>query len=245
MHIVCFCRDVDPLRVLLLRLTFYAFLSLQLKCAYLVPAKVPLQRRRYSTGSRPQRRGGAPHAKRITRNARSPSVIKTITTSRGGRRGSVASPPMKTRRRSRRGAVTSPARRLIGATCWGCPRCRLPATPRCRHRVGHRRPRVTRMWARARDKQLALPERTSGRSALAWRPVGRAPPSRREPRPAKLTPPRRSEQRSAPVCQLYDGSDRPNSDSLQRRRSRGKSTDSARSPSAPRAVESGAAPWRM
>jgi hypothetical protein len=29
---------------------------------------------------------------------------------------------------------------------------------------------------------------TSGQSALAWRPVGRAPPSRRELRPAKLTP---------------------------------------------------------
>jgi hypothetical protein len=45
-----------------------------------------------------------------------------------------------------------------------------------------------RMWARARDKQLALPRRTSGRSALAWRLAGRVPSSRREPRPAKLTP---------------------------------------------------------
>jgi hypothetical protein len=95
---------------------------------------------------------------------------------------------MKTRRRSHRGAATSPARWLTGATCRGRPRRRLPATPKCRHRGGHRRLRATRMLARARDKQLALLERTSERSALAWRPARRAPPSRREPRPAKLTP---------------------------------------------------------
>jgi hypothetical protein len=41
MHLVFFCRDVDLLGVLL-RWTFYAFLLLQLKCAYLVPAKAPL-----------------------------------------------------------------------------------------------------------------------------------------------------------------------------------------------------------
>jgi hypothetical protein len=81
-----------------------------------------------------------------------------------------------------------PARRWTGATCRGRPRHRLPAPPKCHHRGSRRRPRTTRMWDRARDKQLTLPERTSGRSALAWRPAGRAPPSRREPRPAKLTP---------------------------------------------------------
>jgi hypothetical protein len=46
---------------------------------------------------------------------------------------------------------------------------------------------VTRMWAQARDKQLALSLRTSG-FALVWRPAGRAPPRRRESRPAKPTP---------------------------------------------------------
>jgi hypothetical protein len=44
---------------------------------------------------------------------------------------------------------------------------------------------------------------------------------------------------------LYDGSDRPNSDSLQRRRSRAKSTDSASTPSVPQAVDSSAALRRM
>jgi hypothetical protein len=63
-----------------------------------------------------------------------------------------------------------------------------PCATKCHHRSGRRRPRVTRMWASARDKQLALPERTSGRSARAWRLAGRVPPSHRGPRPAKLTP---------------------------------------------------------
>jgi hypothetical protein len=43
MHLVCFCCDVDLLEGPLLRLTPSALLSLQLKCAYLVPAKAPLQ----------------------------------------------------------------------------------------------------------------------------------------------------------------------------------------------------------
>jgi hypothetical protein len=106
---------------------------------------------------------------------------------------------MKTRRLSHRGAATLPVRRSTGAKCRGRPRRRLPTTPKCRRRDSHRRPRATRLWARARDKLLALPERTSGRSALAWRPAKWVPPSRREPHPAKLTPRggRRSVRRSS------------------------------------------------
>jgi hypothetical protein len=129
-----------------------------------------------------------PHAKHSTKNARSPSAIETITAVRGERRGSVASLLTKTRRRSRRGAATSLVRRLTGARCRGHTRRRLPARPKCRHRGGHKQPRATRKWGRARDKQLILPERTSGRSALAWRPACQAPPGRRVPRSAKLTP---------------------------------------------------------
>jgi hypothetical protein len=44
--------------------------------------------------------------------------------------------------------------------------------------------------------------------------------------------------------QLYDGSDCPDSDSLQRRRSRGRSSDSASTPSVQQA-EPSAAPWRL
>jgi hypothetical protein len=100
---------------------------------------------------------------------------------------------------------------------------------------------ATRLWARAHVKWLALPERSSGRSGLTWRPAGghlrvaeiRTPPNR---------PSRRSEERPASACQLYDGFDRPDSDSLQRRRSRGKSSDSASTTSAPQEAEPGAAP---
>jgi hypothetical protein len=141
----------------------------------------------------------------------------------------VVSPLMKTRRRSRRGAATLPARRWTGGTCRGRPRRRLPTPLKCHLRGGRRQSHATRMWARARDKQLALPDRTSGQSTLVWRPARQAPSSHREPRPAKVTPPppRWSEERLAPIRQLFDGSDHLDSDSLQRHRSRAKSTDSA------------------
>jgi hypothetical protein len=44
------------------------------------------------------------------------------------------------------------------------------------------------MWARACDKQIALPEKTSGRFVPARSQAGEAPPGRRESRRAKLTP---------------------------------------------------------
>jgi hypothetical protein len=122
------------------------------------------------------------------------------------------SPPKKIRRQSRRGAATCPERRWTRATCRGHPRRHLPALQKCHHRDGRKRPHAIRTWARARDQQLTLPERTRGRSALTWLLAGQAPPSRREPRPAKLTP-RRPEERPAPVRQLFDGSDHPDSDS--------------------------------
>jgi hypothetical protein len=173
---------------------FFVFLSLQLKCAYLIPTKAPLPEEAVFNQNK-----AAVLRQRATKNARSPSAIEMKTASRGGRRGSVATPLMKICRRRRCGVATYPAQRWIGATCRGHPCRRLPAPPRCHHRGGRRRPGTTRMWARTRDKQFALPERTSGRSVLAWRPAGWAPPSRREPHPAKLTPPRRSEERPALV----------------------------------------------
>jgi hypothetical protein len=44
------------------------------------------------------------------------------------------------------------------------------------------------------------------------------------------------------VCLIYDGSDRPDSDSLQRRRSRWRSSDSASTPSVAPVAEPSAAP---
>jgi hypothetical protein len=51
--------------------------------------------------------------------------------------------------------------------------------------------------------------------------------------PRQADPPRRSEERPASARHLYDGSDCPDLDSLQRRRSRGKSSDSVSTSSAP------------
>jgi hypothetical protein len=42
MYLVCFCRDVDLFGVPSSPADLYTFLSSQLKCAHLVPAKVPL-----------------------------------------------------------------------------------------------------------------------------------------------------------------------------------------------------------
>jgi hypothetical protein len=73
--------------------------------------------------------------------------------------------------------------------------------------------------------------------------MGASEPQR--PVPHSADPPRRLEERPASARQLYDGSDRPDSDSLQRRRSRGRSSDSASTPSAPMVVEPSAAPRRL
>jgi hypothetical protein len=176
-------------------------------------------------------------ARRSTRSTRSPSAIITTTATRGGRR--LASPLTKTRRPSRRGAVMSPVRRSTGATCRGRPHHRPLATLKCRHRrASRRRLGATRPWARAHDRRLVPPERTSGRSVLVGCPAGRVPPRCRDP-------PRRSEEWPTSACQLYDGSDRPDSDSLQRRRSRGRLSDSASTPSVPPMVEPSTALRRL
>jgi hypothetical protein len=126
-----------------------------------------------------------------------------------------------------------PARRWTGATCRGRPRCRLPAPPKCRHRGG-------------RARQAAHPAREDQRTV---RP--RVVPSRTEASelqraaPRQADPLRGSEELTVPICQLYDCSDRSDSDSLQRRRSRGKLTDSASTPSSPQAKDSGATLRRL
>jgi hypothetical protein len=63
--------------------------------------------------------------------------------------------------------------------------------------------------------------------------------------PRQVDPPRRSEERPAPARQLYDGSDHPDSDLLQRCRSRGKSSDSASTLSTPPSTEPSATPRRL
>jgi hypothetical protein len=68
-------------------------------------------------------------------------------------------------------------------------------------------------------------------------PSGTGTPGPQRPAPCQADPPRRSEEQSVYVRQLYDSSDRPDSNSLQRRQSRGMSSDLASTPSVPSAVE--------
>jgi hypothetical protein len=94
--------------------------------------------------------------------------------------------------------------------------------------------------------QVARPAR-EGQRAVRSRTVpsgaGASEPQRSAPR--QVDPPRRSEEQPTTARLLYDGSDRPDSDSLQRRRSRGRSSDSASTPSAPPVAEPSAAPRRL
>jgi hypothetical protein len=57
--------------------------------------------------------------------------------------------------------------------------------------------------------------------------------------------PRRSEEWTIPSRHLFDGSDRPDADSLQRHRSQARSTDSASTPTVPQEADSSAALWRL
>jgi hypothetical protein len=151
---------------------------------------------------------------------------------------------MRTRRPSRHGAAMSPARRLTGATCRGRHRRRRPVALKCRRRAGHRRLGATRQWARARVRWLPRPRGSAdGSLPCGAQRMGASKPQRSAPR--QVDPLRRSEERPASIRQLYDGSDRPDSDSLQRRRSRGRSSDSASTPSAPPVVGPSVAPRRL
>jgi hypothetical protein len=107
-----------------------------------------------------------------------------------------------------------------------------------------------RRWATEHDKatgsssrQVTRPTREDQRMVhprAVPSGTGASEPQRSAPR--QVDPPRRSEERPASAHQLYDGSDRPDSDSLQRRRSRGRSSDSASMPSAPPVAEPSTAP---
>jgi hypothetical protein len=76
-------------------------------------------------------------------------------------------------------------------------------------------------------------------------PGGTGAPEPRRPAPCQADPLRRSEERPSSAHQIYDGSERPDSDSLQRRRSRGRSSDSASTPSTPPMAEPSATPRRL
>jgi hypothetical protein len=96
------------------------------------------------------------------------------------------------------------------------------------------------------SRQAAPPVREDQRTVCPRAvPSGMGASESQRSAPRQVDPPRRSEERPAPTRQLCDGSDRPDSDSLQRRRSRGRSSDSASTLSAPAVVEPSAAPRRL
>jgi hypothetical protein len=119
--------------------------------------------------------------------------------------------------------VILPARRLIGATCRGRSHRCLPVALKCHRCADRQRLDMKRSLARAYAKRILPRKWTSGWSAhvryLAERPT--------------------------PARQLYDNSVRPDCDSLQGRRSRGRSSDSVSTLSAPLVVEPSATPQRL
>jgi hypothetical protein len=68
--------------------------------------------------------------------------------------------------------------------------------------------------------------------------------ARRDP-PRRVDPPRRSEERGPKSRHLFNGFDRPDTDSLQRRPSQARSTGLVSKPSTPQEANSGATPRRL
>jgi hypothetical protein len=120
--------------------------------------------------------------------------------------------------------------------------------PRTTEVTSSRRPQST-----VREKNTSSSSRSAARPARGDQRVVRprvvpigpgAPEARRDP-PRQADPPRQSKERLSPSRNLFDGSDRPDVDSLQRRRSRVRSTGSASTPSAPQEADSAAALRRL
>jgi hypothetical protein len=178
------------------------------------------------------------------RNARSPSAIAMTTATRGGRRGSWASPPMRTHR------LAVMERRCANvAVDWSNMSGSASSSPPRGAEVSSSR----RLREARRDKTVGSSSRPAAPPARVdqWSACSRAAPSRtgasepQRPVPRHADPPRRSEERPVSARQLYDGSDHPDSDSLQRRQSRRRSSDSASMPSASPAEEPSVAPRRL
>jgi hypothetical protein len=89
-----------------------------------------------------------------------------------------------------------------------------------------------------RSRQGAPPARVDQRPVRSRAvPSGTGAFEPQKPVPRQADPPRRSEEHPASACQLYNSSDCPDSDSLKRHRSQGRSSDSAPTPSASSVAE--------
>jgi hypothetical protein len=231
-----FCHGVDLLGVCLPQPTFAFSCRHSLSVPTLSWPRRLYRRKRSLTRNRLRRRRGVARARNSTRSARLPSVIVMTTALRGERRGSWAyedpSPEP-----SWSGDVASAAvdwSNVSGSSSSSLPRDSEVSS--------------LRQPPAAQDRGL---EHATGGSPRSRGPADGPLPcgAQRDGcfRAAEICtrqvdPPRRSEERPMSARPLYDGSDCPDSDSLQRRRSRGRSSDSASTPSAPPVSEPSAAP---
>jgi hypothetical protein len=216
------CHGAD-----LIRVDLGAFLTSQLKCAHLIPAKAPLPEEaifNQNKAAAEKRRAAhqAQHKKcQIAKRDRNDNRTKRR---KAGELG-VSSDEDPSPKPSWSGDVASAVvdwSNMSGSSSSSLPRgaevsssCRPQATGRDKT-VG------------SSSRQAAPPTRENQRkvrSHAAPNGTGASEPQR--PAPRQADPPRRSEERPASARQLYDGLDHPDSDSLQRCRSRGRSSDSA------------------
>jgi hypothetical protein len=121
-------------------------------------------------------------------------------------------------------------------------RSSTPSPPLTVEVTSSRRPVPT-----AHEKNVGLSSRSGARPAREDQRAtrSRTAPSSSGASEARRDLPRRSEERAPPSRHLFNGSDCPDTDSLQKRPSRARSTSSASTPSAPREADSSAAPQRL
>jgi hypothetical protein len=203
----------------------------QLRCAHLVPAKAPLPEeaifnRNKAVVERRRATCKAQHKEReIAKRDQNDNCIKRWKT---GERD-VSSNEDPSLEPSWSGDVAS------AAVDWSdMSGSSTSSPPRAIEVTSSRRPQIA-----TREKKAGSSSRSAARHARVDQQVVRphvtpggpsAPEARRDP-PRQDDPPR-----------LFDDSDRPDADSLQRRRSRARSTDSVSTPSAPQEADSDTAP---
>jgi hypothetical protein len=194
------------------------FLSLQLKCAHLVPAKVPLLEeaifnQKKAAAEERQATRKVQHKKRqITKRDRNDNRTKRRKEGEAG----VSSDEDPSPEPSWSGDIASAAidwSNMSGSSSSSPPRgievslSHRPRAARCDKTVdSSSRPAASVV---REDQQMTRSCATPGRTGA---------PETRRPAPRQANPLRRSEERPSSARQIYDGSERPDSDSLQRRR---------------------------
>jgi hypothetical protein len=219
--------------------------SPRLKCAHLVPAKVPLpeeaifNQKQAATEKRCAARKAQHKKRQIAKRDRNDNRNKRRKAGEVG----VSSDEDPSPEPSWSGDVAS------AAVDWSDMLGSSSSSPPHNTEVSSsHRPAAT-----GRDKttgsiscQVACPAREGHRAGRSHTiPSGAGASELQRTAPRQVDPPRRSEERPTTARRLYDGSNRPDYDSLQRRRSPGRSSDSASKPSAPPVAESSVAPRRL